>query len=133
MEVSRKTSPFFERWVQQQPQDLVAAREAIADRDFSALAAVAEHNCLKMHSVMWGSRPPMIFWNSATLACMQTVRNLQEDGVPVFFTIDAGPQVKAVCAPEATSRVHEALAETIGVEAVMISGLGEGAALESTA
>jgi diphosphomevalonate decarboxylase len=133
MEVSRKTSPFFERWVEQQPQDLAAAREAIAGRDFSALAAVAEHNCLKMHSVMWGSRPPMIFWNSATLACMQTIRNLQEDGVPVFFTIDAGPQVKAVCAPEVASQVHEALAETTGVEAVMISGLGEGAALESTA
>jgi diphosphomevalonate decarboxylase len=75
----------------------------------------------------------MIFWNSATLACMQTIRTLQEDGVPVFFTIDAGPQVKAVCAPEVASQVHEALAETTGVEAVMISGLGEGAALESTA
>ena len=133
MEISRKTSPFFERWVEQQPHDLAAAREAIAGRDFSALAAVAEHNCLKMHSVMWGSRPPMIYWNSVTLACMQTIRNLQEDGVPVFFTIDAGPQVKAVCTLEATSQVHEALAETVGVEAVMLSGLGEGAALESTA
>ncbi len=133
MEVSRKTSPFFERWVEQQPQDLAAAREAIAGRDFSALAAVAEHNCLKMHSVMWGSRPPMIYWNSVTLACMQTIRNLQEDGVPVFFTIDAGPQVKAVCKLEAASQVHVALAETTGVEAVMLSGLGEGAALESTA
>ena len=106
MEVSRKTSPFFERWVEQQPQDLAAAREAIASRDFSALATVAEHNCLKMHSVMWGSRPPMIYWNSVTLSCMQTIRNLQADGIPVFFTIDAGPQVKAVCTPEAASQVH---------------------------
>lgn len=133
MEVSRKTSPFFERWVEQQPHDLAAAREAIAGRDFSALATVAEHNCLKMHSVMWGSRPPMIYWNSVTLACMQTIRNLREDGTAVFFTIDAGPQVKAVCTPEAASQVHVALAETTGVEAVMLSALGEGAALESTA
>jgi len=133
MEVSRKTSPFFERWVEQQPQDLTAAREAIAARDFAALATVAEHNCLKMHSVMWGSRPPMIYWNSVTLACMQTIRDLQDDGVPVFFTIDAGPQVKAVCTPEAASQVHKALAKTTGVEAVMLSGLGEGAVLESTA
>jgi diphosphomevalonate decarboxylase len=132
MEVSRKTSPFFERWVEQQPQDLAAAREAIVARDFSALATIAEHNCLKMHSVMWGSRPPMIYWNSVTLACMQTIRNLQDDGVAVFFTIDAGPQVKAVCMPEAASQVHEALANTTGVEAVMLTGLGEGATLEST-
>jgi len=133
MEVSRKTSPFFERWVEQQPQDLTAAREAIAAQDFAALATVAEHNCLKMHSVMWGSRPPMIYWNSVTLACMQTIRDLQDDGIPVFFTIDAGPQVKAVCTPEVASQVHKALAKTTGVEAVMLSSLGEGAALESTA
>lgn len=131
MEVSRKTSPFFERWVEQQPEDLTAAREAIVDRDFFGLAAVAEHNCLKMHSVMWGSRPPMIYWNSVTLACMQTVRELQADGVSVFFTIDAGPQVKAVCTPDDARQVREALTETAGVEAVMVSGLGEGAALES--
>ena len=131
MEVSRKTSPFFERWVEQQPGDLAAAREAIAARDFSGLAAVAEHNCLKMHSVMWGSRPPMIYWNSVTLACMQTIRDLQADGVPVFFTIDAGPQVKAVCPPGEAEQVRKALAETTGVEAVMLSGLGEGAVLES--
>jgi len=81
--------------------------------------------------VMWGSRPPMIYWNSATLACMQTIRDLQADGVSVFFTIDAGPQVKAVCTPEDAEQVRKALAKTTGVEAVMLSGLGEGAVLES--
>jgi len=81
--------------------------------------------------VMWGSRPPMIYWNSVTLACMQTIRDLQADGVPVFFTIDAGPQVKAVCPPGEAEQVRKALAETTGVEAVMLSGLGEGAVLES--
>jgi diphosphomevalonate decarboxylase len=131
MEASRKTSPFFERWVEQQPGDLAAAREAIANQDFSALATVAEHNCLKMHSVMWASRPPMIYWNNVTLACMQTIRDLQADGVSVFFTIDAGPQVKAVCTPEDVAQVHEAMTRTAGVEAVMLSRLGEGAALES--
>ncbi|MDH3265871.1 MAG: diphosphomevalonate decarboxylase, partial [Gammaproteobacteria bacterium] len=99
MEISRKTSPFYGLWVEQQSQDLDAARKAIAKRDFARLAAVAEHNCLKMHSVMWGSRPATIYWNSATLACMQTVRELQSQGVAVFFTIDAGPQLKAVCEP----------------------------------
>lgn len=65
MEISRKTSPFYDRWVEQQAGDLSAARAAIQQRDLQRLGAVAEHNCLKMHSVMWGSRPPMIYWNSA--------------------------------------------------------------------
>jgi len=112
----------------QQDADLDEARVAIAGKDFTRLASVAEHNCLKMHSVMWGSRPPMIYWNSTTLACMQTIREMQSAGIPVFFTIDAGPQVKAICNPEDEVAVQQALAATPGVEQVFVSGLGQGAA-----
>jgi diphosphomevalonate decarboxylase len=128
MEISRKTSPFFSRWLDQQEADLADARAAILTKDFAKLASVAEHNCLKMHSVMWASRPPMMYWNSATLACMQSVRELQSQGVAVFFTIDAGPQVKAVCEPADEACVRDALAATDGVEEILVSGLGTGAA-----
>jgi diphosphomevalonate decarboxylase len=129
MEISRKTSPFYDRWVEQQSEDLGEARAAIQDRDLARLGAIAEHNCLKMHSVMWGSRPPMMYWNSATVACMQTVRDLQADGVAVFFTIDAGPQLKAICAAKHKVQVRDALVATAGVSEVMVSGIGAGAGL----
>jgi diphosphomevalonate decarboxylase len=129
MEISRQTSPFYSSWVQQQESDLDTARAAILQRDFTALGAIAEHNCLKMHSVMWASRPPMVYWNSATMRCMQTVRKLQQEGCQVFFTIDAGPQVKAVCAPDDAAAVAAALADTDGVQQIMMSGLGPAARL----
>ena len=129
MEYSRKTSPFYETWVRQQGGDLDTARAAINERDFPALAVISEHNCLKMHSVMWASRPPMMYWNAATVRCMETVRQLQGEGCAVFFTIDAGPQVKAVCLPAEAERVRAALADTSGVIDVMQSGLGAGARL----
>jgi diphosphomevalonate decarboxylase len=129
MEISRETSPFYNNWVQQQEHDLEVARTAIARQDFAELAAIAEHNCLKMHSVMWASRPPMIFWNAATMRCLQTVRRLQGKGCQVFFTIDAGPQIKAVCVPEDAETVRRALAETPGVQKIMMSGLGSAARL----
>ena len=127
METSRETSPFYDRWIEQQEADLAEARAAIAERSFERLAAVAEHNCLKMHSVMWGSRPPMVFWNSTTLACMEAVRGLQAAGRAVFFTIDAGPQLKAVCQPADAEHVRETLQQVGGVEQVIVSGLGDGA------
>ncbi len=129
MEISRATSPFYDSWIDQQEQDLDVARLAISQQDFGSLAAIAEHNCLKMHSVMWASRPSMMYWNSATMRCMQAVRQLQEDGHRVFFTIDAGPQVKAVCVSEDVDAVAEALANTDGVREVMTSGLGHAARL----
>jgi diphosphomevalonate decarboxylase len=132
MEISRKTSPFYDRWVEQQEMDLSEARNAIQQRDLQRLGSIAEHNCLKMHSVMWGSRPPMVYWNSATIACMQSVRELQSQGVDVFFTIDAGPQLKAICTTEHRSTVQEALAATSGVVEVMLGGVGTGARLVET-
>jgi len=129
MEISRKTSPFYDRWVEQQSEDLGEARAAIRDRDLQRLGVIAEHNCLKMHSVMWAARPPLTYWNSATVACMQTVRELQAQGVDVFFTIDAGPQLKAVCAPDYAGTVRDALCATHGVVDVMVSGIGKGAEL----
>jgi diphosphomevalonate decarboxylase len=129
MEISRRTSPFYGSWVEQQDTDLDVARAAIAGKDFAQLATIAEHNCLKMHSVMWASRPPMVYWNSATMRCMQTVRQLQEEGCNVFFTIDAGPQVKAICLPEDEKNVVRALSETPGVQEIMTSGLGPAARL----
>ncbi|MBT8079420.1 MAG: diphosphomevalonate decarboxylase [Gammaproteobacteria bacterium] len=122
-----QTSPFYQSWVDRQDEDLAAARAAIARRDFAKLGAIAEHNCLKMHSVMWGARPPIVYWTKATLACMETVRGLQDAGHAVFFTIDAGPQVKVVCLPESAEAAQAALASTEGVRKTMQSALGIGA------
>ncbi len=130
MQISRRTSPFYQRWLEQQSADLDEARSAILARDFERLSVIAEHNCLKMHSVMWASRPPLIYWNSATLNCMNTIRDLQAEGVAVFFTIDAGPQLKAVCLPGEAGRVGDALGSTPGVVGIMHSRLGAGARLK---
>jgi len=129
MILSEKSSPFYASWVENQDHDLDLARDAVRERDFQKLAAVSEHNCLKMHSVMWTSRPPVVYWNKGTLACMEAIRDLQSAGQAVFFTMDAGPQVKAICLPENETLVMDTLRDVDGVETIMNSGLGAGACL----
>jgi len=124
---SAATSPFYGSWLEEQSADFTTALDAVRSRDFASLASIAEHNCLKMHSVMWTSKPPVVYWNKATLACMETVRELQAEGHAVFFTIDAGPQVKAICLPDAAKVVGDALKQTPGVVRVLPSTLGQGA------
>jgi diphosphomevalonate decarboxylase len=126
---SAKSSPYYSAWVGTQSDDLAAARDAIGRRDFEALADVAEHNCLKMHAAAMGAVPPLLYWNGATVDCLNLVRRLRAGGVPVFFTIDAGPQVKAICPPDARPRVEAALREIPGVLDVLRSRLGAGAEL----
>ncbi len=124
---SERTSPYYPAWVASSPADLSEARTAVGRRDFEALANVSESSCLKMHAVMMSARPGLIYWNGSTVECIRTVLQLRADGVPVFFTIDAGPQLKAICLPEAFERVRNELAAVAGVQRVLSSGLGEGA------
>jgi diphosphomevalonate decarboxylase len=133
MQLGRRTSPFYPAWLDGAGSDLTAARTAVLARDFAALATVSEHSCLKMHAVMLSSQPALMYWNGATVACLQRIRALREDeGLGVFFTVDAGPQVKAVCLPADAARVAAALAAIPGVQSVLTSALGAGARLVPT-
>jgi diphosphomevalonate decarboxylase len=127
MESSRSASPYFDGWVSSHPADLQAGLACFADKDFMRLAELAEHNCLKMHALAMSTRPPLLYWSPATLACMQAIVEMRASGIPVFFTVDAGPQVKAVCLPEATDQVRATLQAIPGVIQTLDCTLGQGA------
>ena len=127
MELTRRTSPFYSAWLRGQNADLLAARRAVEGRDFERLAQLSERNCLKMHATALGASPPVLYFNGATVECIHRVKALAREGHPVFFTIDAGPQVKVVCLPEALGAATEALQQVPGVTQVLTGGLGEGA------
>ena len=124
MEQSRRSSPFYGAWVESTSDDFETARQAVVARDFDALATVAEHSCFKMHAVMLATQPALVYWKAATLACIDAVRRLQDAGANVFCTIDAGPQMKAVCGPGQAGAVADALAQVPGVLRVVRSGIG---------
>ena len=127
MRASEATSDFYSAWVRTTTDDYRTALALLAARDFGGLAELSETSCLKMHGLMLSTRPPMIYWRPATLACIEAVRVLQADGRSVFFTIDAGPQVKAVCLPADAARVAAVLDAIPGVLSTQVVGLGGGA------
>jgi len=123
------TSPYYDAWVAGSDVDIAAARDAVAARDFGALADVSEHSCLRMHALALSADPGIVYWNGATVEALRRVRELRRSGSAVFFTIDAGPQLKAVCQPADAQRVADALRDIPGVVKVLRSGLGAGARL----
>jgi len=124
MEHAAATSDFHEAWVSGAASDLEAARAAVLARDFEQLAAVSEASCLKMHATALAARPGLLYWNGATVEAMHAVRQLRRAGTPVFFTVDAGPQLKAVCLPGRAESVAAALGDMPGVRETLVCGLG---------
>ena len=127
MERSKQTSPYYGAWTESTKSDHAAGLLAVSQQDFSRLASVAESSCLKMHALMLSSQPPLSYWNGATVETIAAVRELQGAGISVFFTIDAGPQVKALCQEDATDIVVDRLTSVPGVLRTLVCGLGPGA------
>jgi diphosphomevalonate decarboxylase len=123
------TSPLYPAWVAGAEADLAEARAAIRARDLEALGLIAEHSALKMHAVGFAARPPLVYWRGPTLECLHRIWALRAAGTSAWATIDAGPQVKALCAPGDAAAVAAALREVRGVERVLTCAPGGGAEL----
>lgn len=121
-----ETSPFYDGWLQTVPKDLKNAKEAIRCRDFEKLGKVVEANALKMHATMLGAEPPILYWQSGTMEVIHHIENLRLAGVPAFFTIDAGPNVKVLCLPEQEQQVYGSLLALPAVQNVIACHPGSG-------
>jgi diphosphomevalonate decarboxylase len=122
-----RTSPYYAAWIAGVADDVSDARAAIAARDLRALGVVAERSALRMHAAAMAADPAIVYWNPATLAAMAGVRGLRERGTLVFFTIDAGPHVKALCHAADADAVAATLAAVPGVSETLIAAPGPGA------
>lgn len=122
-------SPYQHAWIEQCHRDVALCQEALDMRSMRRLAEVVEGNALAMHASMLANRPPLIYWQPATLAVIDAVRQLRAEGCECCFTIDAGASVVVLCEAQDAKVVAQALAEVEGVEEVLQTRIGPGARL----
>jgi diphosphomevalonate decarboxylase len=126
MERSRRTSPYYEAWLDQAPKWSRKIKRAIKERELDTLGAAMEQSTLAFHCCAITSDPAILYWAPATLAALATVRGLRERGVSAWATMDAGPHVKALCSLGDASRVRQALDRTEGVTRTWVAKPGPG-------
>ena len=129
MNISAKTSPYYTSWVASSAADLDEMRDAIRKKDFEKLGDLTEFSTLKMHALTLSSKPPVIYWNSRTLELIEQTRELRFGGVPVYFTIDAGPQVKLITLPEHMKTLSQHFGSIPWIEKLLETKLGPDALL----
>ncbi len=131
MQLSKKTSELYDSWVRLSKNIISDGRQALLAKDFEKLSFYTELSCMCMHAVMMTTRPELFYWNPTTLHIINLAKELRKKGIPVTFTIDAGPQVKLITEPAFTKSIEHALNEIDGIEKVIESSIGEGAYCES--
>ena len=130
MRETMSASPLYPAWVEASREDLRTALAAVRSGDLPALGEVVEANALGMHATMIASRPGIMYWMPQTVEALHTIRDMRGEGLPVWATIDAGPNVKALTQAGSAEQVADALRERLPGAAVSIRRSGAGVRVE---
>ncbi len=103
---------------------LQACKEALLARDLQEMGPIIEEDAIIMHGVMMSSHPPLYYWSPATMAIIQATRQWRAEGLEVYFTIDAGPNVHLICKAAQSSAVEAEARKIPGVKDILSSGPG---------
>lgn len=114
------TSPLQSARVQDAPRRLELCRQAILEKDFDTFAKIVELDSNLMHAVMMTSSPPLFYWSGLSLELMKKVQDWRREGLPVCYTLDAGPNVHLLCLSEAISEVKSRLHQIPGIKQMLI-------------
>lgn len=122
-----RTSPYLDTRLASVPGRMAAIQRAFQRKDFTGFGEITEEDCLDMHKVMQSQVPPLMYWNDTTRVIMDAVRRWRRDGLPVYFTIDAGPNVHVLCEGQHEAETLEKLRTFPGIVDFILNRPAEGA------
>ena len=106
------------------PERFERCKAALLAKDLETMGPIIEEDAVMMHSVMMTSQPPLYYWTPATLELIHVTATWRADGLPVYFTIDAGSNVHLICEAQHADQVESAARALPGVSDVLRSGVG---------
>jgi diphosphomevalonate decarboxylase len=122
-------SPLYGARLAAVPGLLKAVELGLRKRNLALMGPEIEADALAMHGVMMTSRPSLLYWQAATVRVMQAVRRWRKEGLAVYFTLDAGPNVHCLCETAEAAEVEARLRNLSGVRDVLVSRPGDGVRL----
>ncbi|MFF0541406.1 diphosphomevalonate decarboxylase [Nocardia thailandica] len=133
MRQTTATSPLYRPWAESSVTDLAEMRAAVARGDLPAIGEIAERNALGMHATMLAARPGIRYMSPHSLSVLDAVLALRTDGVAAYATMDAGPNVKILCARADAPRVAAAVDALGDFVTTRTAHIGPGAYLTTDA
>jgi diphosphomevalonate decarboxylase len=126
MERTRLTSPYYPAWVADAPGVCREAQDALAVRDLDRLGPLVQTSYLRMFATMFAARPPVVYWQPASLAVIKACQSLRDRGLPAWETMDAGPQVKIFTLESALPAVLAGLSGAVNGLECLVDEAGDG-------
>lgn len=103
------SSPYYDAWVKSNNALVSDALEAISQGDLAKLGNLTELSTMRMHAAMLASDPPIRYLAPVSHALFDAAIELREQGLHIYATADAGPNVKFLCSAKHTEQAKTLL------------------------
>lgn len=99
--------PFAKTRFELANKNLTHLLPALKKGDLETMGKIVENEALMLHALMLTSNPNYILFEPGTIAVIKKVRSFRADtGIPVWFTLDAGPNVHLLYPSEESLKVN---------------------------
>lgn len=116
------SSPFWNARLDYLSGKATKTKEAILQKDFLKLAKLAQDDTLNMHAVMMTSTPRALYFTAGTMQILKAIESWQDnEGWPVFFTIDAGANVHVITTQDFKDVIYKALSQCSMVQSILVN------------
>ncbi len=103
--------PFMRARQRLLPGRLAAVQAAVAARDMDALGPLVEQEAMEVQALMLSSTPSCLYMTPGTVAFLRAVPRWRAEGLPVYLTLDAGPNPHLLCEAGVEADVLERIRE----------------------
>lgn len=123
------TSPFFSDRLKRLPERFHRVKRELLAHNLKGIGPDLEAEAVELSVMAMTSRPPIFYWSPTTVRVLDAVRAWRAEGLSVYFTLDAGPNVHLICEAKDSGSVAKQAQGLEGVTEVIASGVGTGAKL----
>ncbi|MDY0276457.1 MAG: diphosphomevalonate decarboxylase [Acholeplasma sp.] len=114
MEKSLQNKKGFDKWVKTSEKDLESMLLALDEKNIDKVGLIAEQNANSMHDLIEESG--IIYKNNDSIEVINTVYKMRDKGIKVYYTMDAGPNVKLITVE---NEVEKILAELKNINTIV--------------
>jgi len=116
-----KTSLFFKERLNNIKNKIENIKELIKQKDFINFGELVEKEALELHAIMLTSDPPILYLQPKSIEIIQAVWQWRSEGLSVYFTIDAGPNIHLICQEKDQKQLVDKLQKIKGIKYIVNS------------
>lgn len=94
MKESVKNKELYDNWVSESKKDLDQMIEALKLKDIDKVGLIAEKNANHMHDLIESTN--ITYRTDESLKAIDKIKKLRNSGVKLYYTMDAGPNIKII-------------------------------------